>query len=61
MRPIRIVDSAAITLCGKGTFNGPAAEASQYAFAPCILPAGHPNVGSDCDSGPVDEPPRKAA
>jgi hypothetical protein len=34
--------------CRHGTFNGKAAEASKYTFAPCILPKGHTG---DCDAG----------
>jgi hypothetical protein len=37
-----------IPVCGKGTFNGKAAEASKYEFAPCILAVGH---GGPCDAG----------
>lgn len=56
MRPVRVVDNAVVTCCGKGTFNGPAAEASPYGFAPCILEYDHPNVGAGCDSGPAPLP-----
>jgi hypothetical protein len=34
-------------LCPKGTFNGPAAEASPFGFAPCALELGHTG---DCES-----------
>ena len=39
--------------CRKGTFNGAAAEASQYGFARCIKDAGH---SDECDSGPAPDP-----
>ena len=42
-----------IPRCGKGTFNGGAADASKYGFAPCIREQDHPNVGTGCDSGPA--------
>jgi hypothetical protein len=42
-------------LCGRGTFNGAAAEVSPFGFAPCVLEKGHRD---ECDSGPV---PQKAA
>lgn len=41
------------TLCGLGTFNGKAAEASKYSFAPCTKPLLH---SGPCDSGPEPEP-----
>ena len=41
--------------CGKGTYNGKAAEASQFGFASCVLPKDH---RGPCDSGPA---PRKVA
>jgi hypothetical protein len=44
--------------CGKGTFNGAAAQASKYGFAGCILPVGH---APPCDSGPVDDEQPEAA
>jgi hypothetical protein len=47
--------------CGKGTFNGAAAEASKYGFAPCVRPYDHPNLGAGCDSGPAPEPQPVAA
>lgn len=47
----------AIPMCGKGTFNGAAAEASKYGFAPCVLSREH---APPCDSGP-DTPTREAA
>lgn len=40
-------------ICGKGTTNGAAAEASKYEFAPCVLDVGH---SRDCDSGPAPLP-----
>lgn len=60
MRPVRIVDGAVVTRCDRGTFNGPAAEASTFGFARCILPAEH---APPCDAGPSDEPepPQRAA
>lgn len=42
-----------IPRCQRGTFNGAAAEASRFGFAPCVLPFDHPRVGPGCDSGPV--------
>lgn len=36
--------------CGKGTFNGPAAEAAPFGFAACTEPKDH---RPPCDSGPV--------
>lgn len=44
--------------CGKGTFNGAAAEASKYLFASCVLPMDH---APPCDSGPAPEPTQQAA
>lgn len=45
-------------VCRRGTYNGAAAEASPYEFAPCIREQGHTGP---CDSGPVGpEPPRAA-
>jgi hypothetical protein len=38
--------------CGKGTFNGAAAQASKYEFAPCVKPVGH---SGPCDSGPAQQ------
>ena len=38
--------------CGKGTFNGAAAETSRYGFAPCVLHAGH---SGPCDAGPATQ------
>lgn len=38
-------------LCNKGTFNGPAAAAAKYQFAPCVKPLGH---SGPCDSGPEE-------
>lgn len=40
-------------VCGKGTYNGAAAQAARYEFAPCILEPGHPK---ECDSGPAPLP-----
>jgi hypothetical protein len=40
-----------IPTCGRGTFNGAAAEASKYGFAPCTLAKGH---SPPCDSGPAE-------
>lgn len=56
-------ETTGAALCGRGTFHGPAAEASQYGFARCILPFDHPNIGAGCDSGPVvaDETPEQQA
>lgn len=39
-------------ICGKGTFNGAAARASKYEFAPCIRHVGH---SGPCDSGDEQE------
>jgi hypothetical protein len=38
--------------CGRGTFNGEAAKAAKYEFAPCVLPKDH---SPPCDSGPANE------
>lgn len=40
-------------VCGKGTHNGPAAEASKFGFASCTLHAEHL---PPCDSGPAPLP-----
>lgn len=41
--------------CRRGTYNGAAAEASKFGFAPCTLAFDHPNIGSGCDSGPASD------
>lgn len=38
--------------CGQGTFNGGAADVSQFGFSVCILPLGH---NGPCDSGPAPD------
>lgn len=38
-------------VCGKGTLNGAAAQASKYGFAPCAREPGH---SPPCDSGPAE-------
>lgn len=44
-----------VRLCGKGTKNGPVAEASRYQFAPCVLEWDH---SGQCNAGPLtDYPP----
>lgn len=49
-RQVQVHNGATVTLCGRGTSFGPAAEASQHGFAPCVLDPGHQSA---CDSGPV--------
>jgi hypothetical protein len=38
-------------VCGKGTFNGAAAQNARYEFAPCVRHRGH---SGPCDSGPAE-------